>query len=631
MEKRAVVEQQKNEPGWIAILSLSLLSVYAYVVLEWFFFATKPSFMSSMGIWDQVAVVTISPLAPALITASLVLLLRIPGLVFRGQSLDRFLARIAALIPTIVIALALFILIDNFTYTVFGFGVGTSSEDQSWIYVLRALFLLILSWVWVVKRLIRVDASKAKARAGLCLLLMLVSFSVAAWRYAPGLPESVGNQATRTHSRPDILLFASDGLNAAHLSLYGFRRDTTPFLRELAEDALVCDNAFSNSAHTGASIASMLTGRLPVSTRLVYPPDILHGEDVYRHLPAVLRNLGYRNADISIRYYADAPDMNMRNSFDYANSRRFEMEFLAGEARALFGQEVAYFDELMVQRVRDRFSHLMGLTRMGDAFAQLAGTESKMARADSERLKELFHFIDESPEPYFAHVHLMGTHEPFRPNRRVFSNEQSAPNSMDAYDDTILEFDNRVRELVEFLKARNRFANTLLIVNSDHGLGFRTDVRLPLFFRFPDGAHGGKVATNTQNLDIAPTILDYLGLENSPWMEGHSLLGTHPDTVRPIYSASRPPGTAFARGPFWQLDQEQLEAPFYSLGVVTMILCNSWFRFDLGKGTLTSGLVRGHTQPCSEKPSPGIDEARNIIVRHLEDNGFDTSSLADKD
>lgn len=584
-----------------------------------------------MGVWDQVEVVIISPLAPALLTASIVILLRIPGLVFRGKPFNRFMSQIAALIPTIVIALALFLLIDNFTYTVFGFGVGTSSEDQSWIYVLRALFLLILSWIWVVKRLIRVSSSKAKARARLCLLLILVSLSIAAWRYAPGLPESVGIQAVRTQDRPDILLFGSDGLNAEHLSLYGYERDTTPFLRELAQDALLCENAFSNSAHTGASIASMLTGRLPVSTRLVYPPDILHGEDVYRHLPAVLKNLGYRNADISIRYYADAPDMNMRNSFDYANSRRFKMEFLAGGARTFFGQDVAYFDDLMVQRVRDRFGHLRGLTRMGDAFAQVAGTESKMARADSERLKELFHFIDESPEPYFAHVHLMGTHEPYRPRKRFFSNEQTAPHSLDAYDDTILEFDSRVRELVEFLKARNRFDKTLVIVHSDHGLSFRTDVRLPLFFRFPDGAHTGKVETNAQNLDIAPTILDYLGLEKSPWMDGQSLLGAPPDETRPIYSASRPPGTAFARGQFWQLDQEQLEPPFYSLGVVTMITCNTWFRFDLGKGTLSTGLVIGHTEPCSDAPSPGKEGARRMILKHLEDNGFDTSSLAGKE
>ena len=65
--ERAIAEQRQNEPGWITLLSLSILSVYAYVALEWLFFATKPSFMSSMGIWDQVAVGIVSPLAPALI------------------------------------------------------------------------------------------------------------------------------------------------------------------------------------------------------------------------------------------------------------------------------------------------------------------------------------------------------------------------------------------------------------------------------------------------------------------------------------------------------------------------------------------------------------------------------------
>jgi len=225
---------------------------------------------------------------------------------------------------------------------------------------------------------------------------------------------------------------------------------------------------------------------------------------------------------------------------------------------------------------------------------------------------------------------MMGTHEPFRPERRVFSNERSALHSLDAYDDTILEFDGLAKRIIEFLESRGRFGNTLLVFHSDHGLSFRTDVRLPLFFHFPGGTHAGRLGANTQNLDIVPTILDYLAVEASHWMEGRSLLGTPPDSARPVFSASRPPGTAFARGPFWQLDQDQLEPPFYSLGVLTMIICNRWFRFNLKTAALTAGVVPGHTQPCDEEPLPEAEEARAIMIAHLQDKGFDTSTLAPK-
>jgi len=628
--ERAIVEQQKNDPVWMAISSLAVLSIYAYVSLEWVFFVTKPSFMSSMGLWDRLAVLIIAPLPPTLLALAFVLLVRIPGLILRRHWVNRFLNRIAALFPVVVIALTLYLLIDNFTYTVFGFGVGTSSEDQSWIYVLRAFFLIVLSWIWVTKRLLVPESRKAKTRGRVCLFLLLVSVGTALWTQASNRLEPSRVETADAGARPDILLLGSDGLNAEHLSLYGYERDTTPFLRELTQDALICENAFTNSAHTGASIASMLTGRPPTGTRLVYPPDILRGEDVYRHLPAILKGIGYRNVDVSIRYYADAPDMNMRYSFDFANSRRFGKRRAWDDITRAFGPEVAYFLETMGQRVKDRYLHLRGVKRMGDAFAEVAGTESKIARTDSERLKELFRFIDESPKPYFAHLHLMGTHEPYRPSERIFSDANAEPNSMDAYDDTILTFDEHVRRIVEFLKERNRFENTLIIVHSDHGVSFRTNVRLPLVFRFPNGANTGSIGASTQNLDIAPTILDYLGLEVPSWMEGQSLLVGKPAPNRPIFSGGRPPGTAFARGQFWQLDQAQLEPPFYSLGVVSMISCNTWFRFDLGKGTLSTGLVIGHTEPCSDSPSPGKEDARAIILKHLEDNGFDTSSLAGK-
>ena len=614
----------------MALASLAVLSIYAYVFLEWIFFATKPSFMSSMGMWDRLAVLVITPLVPALIALISIALLRIPSLIFRKHSFNRFMARAGALFPVAVIALTLFLLIDNFTYTVFGFGVGTSSEDQSWIYFLRAFFLVVLSWIWVTSRLLVLDSREARGRKSLCLVLLLTSVVTAVWMRASSGLEASWGEDTDTTTKPDIILLGSDGLNAEHLSLYGYERDTTPFLKELAQDALICENAFTNSAHTGASITSMLTGRPPTGTRLVYPPDILRGNDVYRHLPAILRGAGYRNVDVSIRYYADAPDMNMRYSFDFANSRRFGKRRAWDDVTRAFGPETAYFLETMEQRVKDRYLHLRGTARMSDAFAEVAGTESKISRTDSERLKELFGFIDESPAPYFAHLHLMGTHEPYRPPKRVFSTEGAEPHSMDAYDDTILAFDEHVRRIVEFLKDRDRFANTLLIVHSDHGVSFTTNVRLPLVFRFPNGDHAGSIGTNTQNLDIAPTILDYLGLEVPLWMEGQSLLGGIPVPNRPIFSAGRPPGTAFARGQFWQLDQAQLKPPFYSLGVVSMIICNTWFRYDLGKGTLSTGLVHGHTGSCSDSPSPGKDEARRIILKHLEDNGFDTSSLAVK-
>ena len=72
-------------------------------------------------------------------------------------------------------------------------------------------------------------------------------------RYEPGRPAR----------RPNILLVGMDGVNADHLSVYGYDRATSPSLAQLARDALVFTNAYSNAANTGGALTAMLTGRLP--------------------------------------------------------------------------------------------------------------------------------------------------------------------------------------------------------------------------------------------------------------------------------------------------------------------------------------------------------------------------------
>ncbi|MCU0409500.1 MAG: sulfatase-like hydrolase/transferase, partial [Bacteroidales bacterium] len=90
--------------------------------------------------------------------------------------------------------------------------------------------------------------------------------------------------------------------------------------------------------------------------------------------------------------------------------------------------------------------------------------------------------------------------------------------------DTILSYDAYMGQLIEALKARGTFDETLIIVYSDHAMGFQTTERIPLVFHFPAGQHAGRITTNVQNLDIAPTILDYLGIPIPEWMEGESIL-----------------------------------------------------------------------------------------------------------
>ena len=66
---------------------------------------------------------------------------------------------------------------------------------------------------------------------------------------------------------PNILILSSDGINNRNTSAFGYERETTPFIKALREKTLVSTNHFSNSAFTGASVISLLTGKLPATTQ----------------------------------------------------------------------------------------------------------------------------------------------------------------------------------------------------------------------------------------------------------------------------------------------------------------------------------------------------------------------------
>ena len=204
--------------------------------------------------------------------------------------------------------------------------------------------------------------------------------------------------------------------------------------------------------------------------------------------------------------------------------------------------------------------------------------------------------------------------------------EQSREWMAEFYDDAILDFDDYVRQLVSFLKERQLFDQTVLIIGSDHGQRFRTADRIPLLIRFPEGDHAGRISSNVQNLDIAPTLLDYLGARIPEWMSGRSLLTDSLDPNYPIVAADlgRTPTIATREG--WQLDTREIRAPFYSLGQISVIFCSQAYRLSLENGIISHYTIPDHTSPCESPPRPPRIES--LFLDHLKAHGYETESVS---
>ncbi len=621
---------------WIDLLTFSTGAAYFYVFMEWFFFVTKPSFMDRMGWVDKIEIFFLSSLT--LTTLSLAVIIILAGLDFllsriRISTLPIFLG---TLVPSFILAAISLLLVDNFTYTIFKFGIVSSAGIWRYAYGLGFLILFIYINSRILKALGLRRESKPPLRISRYALIVIaglltVSAGFALNRYSISSFENVqavdlSDGGKHYDNLPNILLIGSDGLNASNLSVYGYERETTPVLNELAKTSLVAENAFTNASHSSGSVTSMLTGKPAAKTRVLYPPNILNGVDAYQHLPGILRNEGYHTVEIGVPHYIDAYNINMLDGFDSVNDRSISESRYINPIHDLGSGMNAYFASGLVDRINDRLLHIFFIRDMENPYTIV--TQPVSFQQDQERINRLVDLIKGTERPLFVHVHMMGTHGAlFSPEKQKFSigKTQDEEWMEDFYDDSILTFDQYIGEVLKALEQFNKIDNTILIIYSDHPMRNDVRLRIPLLIHFPNDEFTGRVKTNVQNLDIAPTVLDYLDINKPMWMAGNSLLKGDPQDNRLVFSH----GSTFVKISHhkWVIDFSRVKPPFYQFSSFYIINCQRWYRFNAIDMVWNSGTVPDHTNPCSEDDLLPMDQIKDALAEFLSTNGFDISTL----
>jgi arylsulfatase A-like enzyme len=333
----------------------------------------------------------------------------------------------------------------------------------------------------------------------------------------------------------NVLLVVVDTLRADRLSLYGYRRPTSPNLDALARDAVVFTHARSPAGCTFPSTNSLLTSREP-SVFLLWPDGTMAIPEGVRSLAEILRAHGYSTAAVSASPIARATP-------SYINT-------FGG-----FGRGFQSFDEECLD---------------------------KHARCLNEKATGLLRTL---PQPWLLYLHYMEPHAPYRtppdaPRRftegldrprppgvhpwawrgdntpvlqRIYDGKTEwtvTPHDLarlwDLYDEEVAYFDAEFAKLVAQLRQRRLFDHTLIVLAADHGeeqhehggyghcrsLAYETILRTPLVMRIP-GVEGARRQELVDNLDVVPTLLDYLGISGA----GLPLDGT---SLRPVIEKDRP-------------------------------------------------------------------------------------------
>ena len=283
---------------------------------------------------------------------------------------------------------------------------------------------------------------------------------------------------------PDVLLYLIDTLRADALGALGSpRRGVTPVLDRLAREGLVFARAISTSSWTKPAIPTLMTGLHPAAHGVgatSYTDRLPAGVEL---LQSTFRAAGWRAGSFAANPLGST---------------------LSGLERG-FG--AAYTPR-----------HWHG--SLGD----LEHPPAALLHAS------LLAWIDEEPDlPFFAYVHTLEPHEWERARYAA-----DLPRGWDAYDAAVHDADARLGELLAALGARGR--QPLVVVASDHGesLGehgvlrhgttlYQTELHVPLVFWAPGRLPPMTVTEPVSLEDIAPTLLELLGLPALPAATGVSL------------------------------------------------------------------------------------------------------------
>ena len=580
----------------------------AFFLYDFLFYLTKPSPLSQAGSLDNLVALAglfgIVGLFAAVVAALSVLA---PRALPRGPAVSRGFVSIIVLFISVSTAL---LFLENFSYT-FLKKVSLQNTDHWGIKIVFAIASIAAGRAW--SRFIFRQSSRLGDKAGWAIALLL-AFPIAYLFFGGWNGAQSGLSAAQAATiRPNIVILSSDGIDAERMSVYGYSRKTTPFLDSKAGEFAIFDRAFTNNGNTTGSIVSLLTGMRPTTTQVVYPPDILQGLNAFRSLPRLLGPLGYYRSNWAVPHYSDAWDQNVLEAFDQHND-----EMITAFLNELVPVADGLTRWIFLAHVREWARVLLDVTfvkEMDNRFAQIKGGGNTLR--DSRRLQGVLDDLSRK-RPVFINTHFMVTHGPFfLPETRFFSlaKKQASEWNVDFYDDAVRDFDNAVERVYRHLEEIDELDNTILVVTSDHGILYDASKRIPLLIRFPGQDLTGRFVKNVQRIDVAPTILDYMGLETLPWMEGNSLLEIEtipPDRliVAANIKAKRPDRVAGG----WVHDGAQEIGEGHQ---ITAIYCDAAFVFVPPRQLVSASDVPGPNGGCHADLKADAELVTGLLERLL--------------
>lgn len=316
----------------------------------------------------------------------------------------------------------------------------------------------------------------------------------------------------RRERGPDVVLLTVDTLRLDHVG--AFNPDSpakTPAIDALARDGVVFEQAFSPISVTGPAFVSLFTGQSPGSHGVVLNtfrggPALAEGTPT---LATRLREEGFSTAAF-VSGFTLRPSLGLAPGFQVYDAPAEGVKRRPGDRTAQRA-----IDWLGDQRRWARLFlwwHSYDAHGPFDVVAEAAPLDGAWER-HPEQLARI--------APY---QRIEGISDP-----RFYTARYAA---------AVEHVDAQVGRLVQALKEAGRYDDALIILTADHGESFTErelwfdhgthasaeQLRVPLVIKVPGGARAGeRVEELVDLMDLAPTVLDVLGLGGLPNADGRPI------------------------------------------------------------------------------------------------------------
>ncbi len=377
--------------------------------------------------------------------------------------------------------------------------------------------------------------------AGARVRLTLETAANATWQPVHGFPFWANPEVIHRTPRPrpskagvsdaggsaNVVLISIDTLRAVHLSLYGYRRETSPHIDAWARRVGVTfENAIVQAPWTLPSHVSMLTGLEALHHQANYspaPPELTM-------LAEVLRRAGHTTVAVTGGGYV-GPGYGFAQGFDryecWQGSNAFEMT--DGMNRTIkWIEENAdrpFFIFFHTYAVHSPF-------RSREPYASVFAADLPERPLNPVTLQS----VDKTATDGFRTRRMLAWPDGSTSDGGTLSSAQQA-SVLSLYDSGIAFADATLDRLFTRLGELALERDTLVILTSDHGEAFgehdlvghgyltEDNLRVPLVVAFPRRLETARtLSSQVRSIDIVPTVLDLLGLPSLAAIDGVSLV-----------------------------------------------------------------------------------------------------------